>query len=112
MIYFISKGLPELIITIEEFTVLRKLIAFKISAKIKLQITAEISKLYHGIVVDRNAILFSIISFCLVKKIKGTATNYAILFSVFFSSYLFLAVCIDPVLTVCLRALPKCLKVF
>ena len=60
MIYFISKGLPELIITIEEFTVLRKLIAFKIRAKIKLQITAEISKLYHGIVVDRNAILFSV----------------------------------------------------
>ena len=90
MIYFISKGLPELIITIEESTVLRKLIAFKIRAKIKLQITAEISKLYHGIVVDRNAILFS----------------------VFFSSYLFLAVCIDPVLTVCLRTLPKCLKIF
>ncbi len=60
MIYFISKGLPELIITIEEFTVLRKLIAFKISAKIKFQITAEISKFYHGIVVDRNAILFSV----------------------------------------------------
>ena len=90
MIYFISKGLPELIITIEEFTVLRKLIAFKIRAKIKLQITAEISKLYHGIVVDR-------------KSMCGAGGG---------RSYLFLAVCIDPVLTVCLRTLPKRLKIF
>ena len=90
MIYFISKGLPELIITIEEFTVLRKLIAFKIRAKIKLQITAEISKLYHGIVVDRNAILFS----------------------VFFQQLPLSRRVIDPVLTVCLRTLPKCLKIF
>ena len=51
------------VISAEKLTVFWQLIIFKISSKIYLQIIAEISKLYHSIVIDRNTI-FPALFFC------------------------------------------------
>ena len=45
------------VISAEKLTVFWQLIIFKISSKINFQIITEIGKLYHSIVIDRNAIL-------------------------------------------------------